>query len=229
MDRGQYDPSRCLRWRAAVELQFGSGRPQQRGGEQQLGHRPAGEHLRESRPEQPGVEQYFRIEYFRAALGLREAGCGPNQRSYRAGGQQPVPWEYRDRRPKVGHSTQHLRHQSAKQSFHRTFRVSLCGDRQQHWPCGLQRQRLRSRGELDRARCRRAFRPAVPGRAGRGGSLAEDASHLALGTRFFDVIEDGRIGDVSPLTINTLGEGSPEFVESVYSITLFGDPAAPIR
>ena len=71
-------------------------------------------------------------------------------------------------------------------------------------------------------------------------SLAEDASHLALGTRFFDVIEDGRIGDVSPLTINTFGEAlltakkdlvtrSPEFVESVYSIMLFGDPAAPIR
>ena len=71
-------------------------------------------------------------------------------------------------------------------------------------------------------------------------SLAEDSSHLALGTRFFDVIEDGRIGDISPLTINTLGEAlltakkdlvtrSPEFVESVYSITLFGDPAAPLR
>ena len=71
-------------------------------------------------------------------------------------------------------------------------------------------------------------------------SLAEDASHLALGTRFFDVVEDGRIGDVSPLAIITLGEAlltakkdlatrSPEFIESVYSITLFGDPAAPIR
>ncbi len=71
-------------------------------------------------------------------------------------------------------------------------------------------------------------------------SLAEDASHLALATRFFDVVEDGRIGDVSPLVINTLGEAlrdaksdlmqrSPEFVESVYSITLFGDPAAPLR
>jgi hypothetical protein len=71
-------------------------------------------------------------------------------------------------------------------------------------------------------------------------SLAEDASHLALGTRFFDVVEDGRIGDVSPLSINTLGEAlrdakrdllrnSPEFVESVYSITLFGDPAMVLR
>ncbi len=71
-------------------------------------------------------------------------------------------------------------------------------------------------------------------------SLAEDASHLALGTRFFDLVEDGRIGDLSSLAINTLGEAlldakrdlmqkSPEFIESVYSITLFGDPAAPLR
>jgi len=71
-------------------------------------------------------------------------------------------------------------------------------------------------------------------------SLADDASHLALGTRFFDLVEDGRIRDDSPLQIRTTGEAlmeakrellrqAPEFSEAAYSITLFGDPAAPLR
>ncbi len=71
-------------------------------------------------------------------------------------------------------------------------------------------------------------------------SLAEDASHLALGTRFFDLVEDGRIGDRNGKVINTLGEAlmaakadlmssNPENIESNYSITLFGDPAAVLR
>ena len=71
-------------------------------------------------------------------------------------------------------------------------------------------------------------------------SLAEDASHMALGTRFFDLVEDGRIGDRDGTVINTLGEAlmaakadlmrsNPENIESNYSITLFGDPAAVLR
>ncbi len=71
-------------------------------------------------------------------------------------------------------------------------------------------------------------------------SLAEDASHLALGTRFFDLLEDGRIDDQSGSAVNTLGEalyrakldlarGAPEHMESNYSISLFGDPAMLIR
>ena len=71
-------------------------------------------------------------------------------------------------------------------------------------------------------------------------SLAEDASHLALGTRFFDLIEDGRIDDRGGVAINTLGEAlqaakadlatnAPEHLESNYSITLFGDPAMRVR
>ncbi|MCU0754126.1 MAG: C25 family cysteine peptidase [Xanthomonadales bacterium] len=71
-------------------------------------------------------------------------------------------------------------------------------------------------------------------------SLAEDASHLALGTRFFDLLEDGRIDNQAGAPINTLGEAlqrakldlarsAPEHLESNYSITLFGDPAMRIR
>jgi YVTN family beta-propeller protein len=71
-------------------------------------------------------------------------------------------------------------------------------------------------------------------------SLAEDASHLALGTRFFYLIEDGRIDDRGGVAINTLGEAlqaakadlavsAPEHLESNYSITLFGDPAMRVR
>ena len=71
-------------------------------------------------------------------------------------------------------------------------------------------------------------------------SLAEDASHLALGTRFFDLIEDGRIDDRGGAAINTLGEAlqaakadlasnAPAHLESNYSITLFGDPAMRVR
>ncbi len=71
-------------------------------------------------------------------------------------------------------------------------------------------------------------------------SLAEDASHLALGTRFFDLIEDGRFDGQSGAAISTLGEAlmaakadlatkAPEHLESNYSITLFGDPAMRVR
>jgi hypothetical protein len=71
-------------------------------------------------------------------------------------------------------------------------------------------------------------------------SLAEDASHLALGTRFFDLIEDGRFEGQGGVAINTLGEAlqaakadlatnAPEHLESNYSITLFGDPAMRVR
>ena len=70
-------------------------------------------------------------------------------------------------------------------------------------------------------------------------SLAEDASHLALGTRFFDLVEDGHF-DNTPMDVRTLGEAllvaksallqsAPEHANSVYSITLFGDPAMPLR
>ncbi|MGE4072469.1 MAG: C25 family cysteine peptidase [Lysobacterales bacterium] len=71
-------------------------------------------------------------------------------------------------------------------------------------------------------------------------SLSEDASHLALALRFFDLIEDGRIGDRPGAAINTVGEAlqaaardlklrAPQHLESNYSISLFGDPATPIR
>ena len=63
---------------------------------------------------------------------------------------------------------------------------------------------------------------------------------MALGKRFFDVVEDGRIGDRDGTPINTLGEAlmaakadlagsNPENIESNYSIALFGDPAAVLR
>ncbi len=71
-------------------------------------------------------------------------------------------------------------------------------------------------------------------------SLAEDASHLALATRLFDLVEDGVFGETTMAPINTLGEAlmaakrnlaeqAPQHVESNYSITLFGDPAQPLR
>ena len=71
-------------------------------------------------------------------------------------------------------------------------------------------------------------------------SLAEDASHLALGTRFFDLIEDGRIDDRSGVAVSSLGEAlqaakadlatnAPEHLELNYSNTLFGDPAMRVR
>ncbi len=74
-------------------------------------------------------------------------------------------------------------------------------------------------------------------------SLAEDASHVALGTRFFDLLEDGYFGQgpsaATPPVVRTIGEAlmsakvnlaqsAPEHLESNYSITLFGDPAQPI-
>jgi len=63
---------------------------------------------------------------------------------------------------------------------------------------------------------------------------------MALSTRFFDLVEDGRFGDVPMVPINTLGEAlmaakaylsrtAPEHVDSNYSITLFGDPAQGLR
>jgi len=71
-------------------------------------------------------------------------------------------------------------------------------------------------------------------------SLAEDASHLALGIRLFDLIEDGRFDDEASQPVQTLGEAlqaakrrlastAPEHMESNWSITLFGDPAMPLR
>lgn len=70
-------------------------------------------------------------------------------------------------------------------------------------------------------------------------SLAEDASHMALATRFFDLVEDGQF-DEQGGNVNTIGEAlmqakrnlkqfAPEHIESNYSITLFGDPAQPLR
>jgi len=71
-------------------------------------------------------------------------------------------------------------------------------------------------------------------------SLAEDASHLALGTRFFDIVEDGRLGDHGGLPITTMGEAlqaakadllqrEPAHRSAAYTIVLFGDPAAPLQ
>ena len=71
-------------------------------------------------------------------------------------------------------------------------------------------------------------------------SLVENTSQLALGTRLFDLIEDGRIDDRPGAEINTLGEAlaaakadlarrAPEHVDSNYSVTLFGDPAMRVR
>ena len=69
-------------------------------------------------------------------------------------------------------------------------------------------------------------------------SLTEDASLLALATRFFDLIEDGRSGD-GGTPIGTIGEAmqaakrnlverEPAHRSAVDSIVLFGDPAAPL-
>lgn len=63
---------------------------------------------------------------------------------------------------------------------------------------------------------------------------------MALSTRLFELVEDRRIGDASPLLVNSIGEALltvkqtlntrvPQFIESAYSITLFGDPAPPLR
>lgn len=71
-------------------------------------------------------------------------------------------------------------------------------------------------------------------------NLAEDASHLALGTRFFDLIEDGRFGDAPGPAIATIGEAllaakrallrdAPEHAAAAQSLQLFGDPAQPLR
>lgn len=70
-------------------------------------------------------------------------------------------------------------------------------------------------------------------------ALAENSSHLALATRLFDLLEDGRFADESERVGSTLGEviaaakarlaiTAPEHIESNFSITLFGDPAQPV-
>lgn len=70
-------------------------------------------------------------------------------------------------------------------------------------------------------------------------TIVEDASHLALATRFFDLVEDGRLGDAGELPIRTLGEAlnaaksdlvtrEPAHASAALSIVLFGDPAAPL-
>jgi len=71
-------------------------------------------------------------------------------------------------------------------------------------------------------------------------SLAEASSHMALGTRFFDLLEDGQLGDSSEPAVNTVGEvmlaakqdllrRAPEHAAAADSIMLFGDPAMPVR
>lgn len=71
-------------------------------------------------------------------------------------------------------------------------------------------------------------------------SLAEDSSHMALGTRFFDLLEDGRLGDQTGAPITTIGDAlraakrdlwqhSPEHRSAIDSVLLFGDPAQPLR
>lgn len=70
-------------------------------------------------------------------------------------------------------------------------------------------------------------------------TVVEDASHLALATRFFDLVEDGRLGDAGGLPIRTLGEAlnaaksdlvarEPAHASAALSIVLLGDPAAPL-
>jgi hypothetical protein len=71
-------------------------------------------------------------------------------------------------------------------------------------------------------------------------SLAEDASHLALAVRFFDLVEDGKLREAEQATAGTIGEAlqqagrdlvsrEPQHAAAVVNIALFGDPAAPIR
>jgi hypothetical protein len=71
-------------------------------------------------------------------------------------------------------------------------------------------------------------------------SLVEDASHLALATRFFDLVEDGRLQAHSGPAIRTIGEAlrlakhdlverEPSHRSAAFSIVLFGDPAMPLQ
>jgi len=71
-------------------------------------------------------------------------------------------------------------------------------------------------------------------------SLAEDASHLALAVRFFDLVEDGRLREQPTVLAGTIGEAlqqakrdlvnsEPSHAAAALNIMLFGDPAAPIR
>jgi hypothetical protein len=70
-------------------------------------------------------------------------------------------------------------------------------------------------------------------------TIVEDSSHLALATRLFDLVEDGRLGDAGGLPVRTLGEAlnaaksdlvtrEPVHASAALSIVLFGDPAAPL-
>ncbi len=70
-------------------------------------------------------------------------------------------------------------------------------------------------------------------------SLVEDASLLALATRFFDIVEDGRLHDWGGAPTRTIGEAmreakrdlietEPAHRNAADSIQLFGDPASPV-
>jgi hypothetical protein len=70
-------------------------------------------------------------------------------------------------------------------------------------------------------------------------NLAEDASLIALGTRFFDLIEDGRLDGYPGVAISTIGEAlqyakrdlienQREHSAAAKTMILFGDPASPI-
>lgn len=71
-------------------------------------------------------------------------------------------------------------------------------------------------------------------------ALLEDASQMALATRLFDIVEEGRLREYPGLPVRTLGEalqhakrdlleGEPSHRAAAYGIVLFGDPAAPLR
>lgn len=70
-------------------------------------------------------------------------------------------------------------------------------------------------------------------------TVLEDQSQLALATRFFDLVEDGRIGDAPGLPVRTIGQAlatakrelvlrDPAHASVVYGVVLLGDPAAPL-
>jgi hypothetical protein len=70
-------------------------------------------------------------------------------------------------------------------------------------------------------------------------SLVEDASHLALATRFYDLLEDGRMGDDPGPVTRTIGEAllraqldllvrEPSHRPAVEAQALFGDPAMEV-
>jgi hypothetical protein len=70
-------------------------------------------------------------------------------------------------------------------------------------------------------------------------SLVEDASHLALATRFYDLVEDGQLGDQPGPVTRTIGEvllraqrdlltREPAHRPAVEAQVLFGDPAMEV-